>query len=87
MRFLRRTTFVDRPVVDRTGLKGRFDIELPPWTPGIIQFDPNNDEPLPDPNGGTIFTLLQEKLGLRLVSTRVPLDIYVVDHVERPTPN
>jgi uncharacterized protein (TIGR03435 family) len=81
------TTFVDRPVVDRTGIQGHFDIELPPWNPGIIQFDPNNDEPLPDPNGGTIFTVLQEKLGLRLVSSRAPLDIYVVDHVERPTPN
>jgi len=81
------STFVDRPIVDRTAIQGRFDIELPPWNPGIVQLDPNNTEQLPDSTDGSIFAVLQDTLGLRLISTRAPLDILVVDEVRRPTPN
>jgi uncharacterized protein (TIGR03435 family) len=46
-----------------------------------------NDEPQPNPNDASIFTVLQERLGLKLESSRAPLEVYVIDHVERPDPN
>lgn len=80
-------------VVDRTGLDGRFDVSMQ-WTP-----DPSSrpligksGEPLPPPPtdaipGPSIFTVLQEKLGLKLESQKVPVEIIVIDHAERPTAN
>ncbi len=63
----------DRVVVDRTGLTGRFDIELE-WSPDQTA----TDQP-------SIFTAVQEQLGLKLESTRGPVEVLVIDHVERPT--
>jgi uncharacterized protein (TIGR03435 family) len=82
-------SLLDRSVVDRTGVKGRYDIDLPPWNPGLPLRDQSADpdpEPQPDPGAPSISTVLQP-LGLRLEPIRGPLEIYVVDHVERPTPN
>jgi bla regulator protein BlaR1 len=85
------TAFVDRPVVDRTGIQGRFDIDLPPWSrsplqsPGPGELD--GTEPAPDPLNPTIFDVLQEHLGLKLEAARGPHDLYIVDHVEPPTEN
>jgi uncharacterized protein (TIGR03435 family) len=62
-----------RTVVDRTGLEGGYEIDLE-WSPGQVATD------LP-----SIFTAVQEQLGLKLESTRAPVDVLVVDHVERPT--
>jgi uncharacterized protein (TIGR03435 family) len=85
------TNFSDRTVVDRTGIAGRFDIEVPPWSTGgppRQSADPIRDlEPQPDPNAPSLFTVLQEQLGLWLEAARGPIDFYVIDHVERPTPN
>ncbi|HME99763.1 MAG TPA: M56 family metallopeptidase [Terriglobia bacterium] len=83
--------FVDRQVIDRTGLKGTYEVELPPWNPTNpigtrVRLD-DNDEPQPNPNDASIFTVLQERLGLKLESSRAPLEVYVIDHVERPDPN
>jgi uncharacterized protein (TIGR03435 family) len=64
-----------RPVLDRTGITGEFDIELK-WAP-----DENPD------SGPSIFTALQEQLGLRLEAQRGPVDLLVIDHVERPSAN
>ena len=83
---------LDRPVIDRTGIKGTFDIHLESalddTTRGTL---PRADEPgavLPDPTGGTsIFTAVQQQLGLRLESTKGPGEFLVIDHVERPTEN
>lgn len=84
---------VGRPVIDRTGLKGRFDIKLE-WTP-----DPGQDigpfgappgvepPPPPDPNGPSLFAALQEQLGLRLESQKGPVEILVIDRAERPSEN
>ena len=75
-----------RPVEDRTGLTGNFDIDLD-WTP---------DRPLPadapalpatDSNGAGLFTALQEQLGLKVESTKNSIDMLVVDHAEHPTEN
>ena len=79
------SVFLDRTVVDRTGVSGRFDIDVPPWSTGAPpRFD--SDEPQPDPNGPSIFTVVQQ-FGLRLEPSRGPIDYYVIDHVERPTEN
>ena len=79
------TNFMDRPIVDRTGISGRFDIEVPPWSTAAPP-RPDSDEPQPDPDGPSIFAALQQ-LGLRLEPARAPIDYYVIDHVERPTEN
>ena len=83
------SSLLDRSVVDRTGIKGRYDIDLPSWNPGLPPRDQSADpdpEPQPDPGAPSISTVLQP-LGLRLERFRGPLEIYVVDHIERPTPN
>jgi uncharacterized protein (TIGR03435 family) len=79
------SVFLDRTVVDRTGVSGRFDIDVPPWSTGAPP-RPDSDEPQPDPNGPSLFTVL-EQLGLRLEPSRGLIDYYVVDHVEPPSPN
>jgi uncharacterized protein (TIGR03435 family) len=72
----RLTRFVERTVVDRTGLEGYYDWQL--------LFSPPRSA---DQNGSSIFTALQEQMGLRLESTRGPVEVWVVDHVARPTPD
>jgi uncharacterized protein (TIGR03435 family) len=77
--------FVSRPVSDRTQLTGLFDFELK-WTPDTLPQLPSGAPPLDiDPNGPSIFTALQEQLGLTLESTRGPVDVVVIDRLERPT--
>jgi bla regulator protein blaR1 len=79
--------FVSRVVLDRSGLSGLFDFELK-WTPDTIPQQPPDAPPLNiDPNGPSIFTALQEQLGLRLESARGPVDVVVIDRVEHPTPD
>jgi uncharacterized protein (TIGR03435 family) len=65
-----------RTVVDETGLKEAFDIHL--------EFAPNN---APDSDSPSIFTAVQEQLGLRLESAKGPVEVIVVDQVERPSEN
>lgn len=69
--------FTGRYAVDRTGLNGRFDIELT-WTP---------DQAAADSDGPSIFTALQEQLGLKLVPEKAPVEVLVVDHAEEPQTN
>ena len=77
---------VRRSVIDRTGLSGYFDGEFdfaaelppPPPPPGIP--DPFDRQAFP-----TIFTVVQEQLGLKLESTRGPVDVLIIDGAERPT--
>jgi uncharacterized protein (TIGR03435 family) len=84
------SNFVQRVVLDRTQLPGTFDFRLS-WTPDRLpQGAPPPGAPaLPpvDPNGPSLFAALQEQLGLKLESTRAPLDVLVIDRVERPTPD
>lgn len=67
-----------RTVVDKTGLTGNYDFDLK-WTP-------DNDQGTPDA-GPTLFTALEEQLGLKLVPAKAPVQTLIVDRVERPTPN
>lgn len=80
---------VRRTVVDRTGLSGAwaFDLKFTPDAGQIPQgaLPAGQELPAVDPNGPSIFTALQEQLGLRLDSTRGPVEMLVVDRVERPT--
>jgi uncharacterized protein (TIGR03435 family) len=71
--------YLDKPVVDETGLTGIYDFVLK-WTP-----DESNANELNAPPG--IFTAVQEQLGLKLEPTRGPTDVLVIDHVERPSEN
>jgi uncharacterized protein (TIGR03435 family) len=83
------TAVLDRPVVNRTGLQGRYDFTLR-WTPDDSQFRSFGIRipPSTDPNAPPgIFTAIQEQLGLRLESTNGPADVFVIDRVERPTEN
>jgi uncharacterized protein (TIGR03435 family) len=65
------------PVVDETGIKGGFEINLKFATNESV------DSPLP-----SVFTAVQEQLGLRLERAKVPVDVIVIDHVDRePTEN
>ena len=86
---------VGRSVVDRTGLTGRYDIMLR-WTPdrvlqraaGAAAGEPIRVNGVEiDPNGPSIFTALQEQLGLKLESERGTVEALVIDHIERPTPD
>jgi len=83
------TVFARRFVVDRTGIQGHFEIKLPSWTPPDLPGPPPllNDEPVPDPNGASLFNVLEEQLGLRLQSTHASVDVFVMDHLERSSEN
>jgi uncharacterized protein (TIGR03435 family) len=67
---------IGAPVFDKTGLEAafRFEFHIPPSQSG-------------DADSPSIFTAVQEQLGLRLESTKVSLDAFVIDHVEKPTEN
>jgi uncharacterized protein (TIGR03435 family) len=77
-----------RTVIDKTGLTGRFDIHLE-WTPDqsqtwILPFAP------PPPGGGSapsIYTVIEEQLGLKLESQKGPVEVLVIDHAEQPSAN
>jgi uncharacterized protein (TIGR03435 family) len=79
-----------RTVVDKTGLTGKFDISME-WTPDesqAVQFAPGGLRPPPsDTTGPSIITALQEQLGLKLESQKGPVEMFVIDHVERPSEN
>ncbi|HEV3311471.1 MAG TPA: M56 and DUF3738 domain-containing protein [Chloroflexota bacterium] len=68
---------IGRPVVNQTGLTGRFDLEL--------NFTPDQSGSVPAADAISIFTALPEQLGLKLESTKGPVDVLVIDHVEKPT--
>lgn len=78
----------DRLIQDQTGIKGSYDF--------VLHFSPQNVAPGPagspttaaaDSSAPSIFTALEEQLGLRLESTKGPVDIYTIDHIEEPSPN
>lgn len=72
--------FVDRPIVDRTGLKNAYDFTLS-WNPELSA-ETSSENPAPG-----LFEAVKKELGLRLDPQNGPLEILVVDHAERPEPN
>ena len=81
---------LDRPMVDQTSLAGRFDFTLT-WTPDETQFGGRGGQapPAADPANAPpgLFTAIQEQLGLKLESTKLPVDVFVIDRLEKPTAN
>jgi uncharacterized protein (TIGR03435 family) len=84
---------MDRPVVDQTGLKDRYDFLLK-WTPDESQFAQfrGTGVKMPaatsDPNAPPgLYTAIQEQLGLKMEATKAPDDVIVIDHVEKPSAN
>jgi uncharacterized protein (TIGR03435 family) len=80
---------LDRPVVDRTGLAGKYDFVLN-WTPDDSQVRSMGAVVPPPPDNAKVpglFTAIEEQLGLRFESTRAPVQVLVIDRVEKPTPD
>jgi len=84
---------MDRPVVDQTGLTDRYDFPLK-WTPDDSQFaafrgvgavpPPPTDDPKAPP---ALYTAITEQLGLKMAPGKVPVDVIVIDHAEKPSAN
>jgi uncharacterized protein (TIGR03435 family) len=73
-------TQVGRPVIDHTGLAGFYDVHL--------SFAPRlENQPVDSDTGPSIFTAVQEQLGLKLVSSKQSVDVLIIDHVESPAAN
>ncbi len=84
--FAERLGLLDRPVIDKTGIPGMFtfhvEFAFDDSTPGL------RPAPSDEPGGGpSIFTAVQEQLGLKLEPTKGPGDFLVIDSVERPSEN
>jgi bla regulator protein blaR1 len=76
---------LQRPVVNDTGLEGNYDFKLG-WTPDVGP--PGADsQPMDSSVGGSIFSALQEQLGLGLKATKGPVDVLVIDHADKPSEN
>lgn len=81
------SNILGRKVIDKTGLTGDYDMALR-WTPDEYQPPPlKPNGPPPDPNNPSIFTALQEQLGLKLESSSGPVEVIVVDSVQKPSEN
>ena len=80
--------YLGRPISDDTGLREGYDFKMT-WSPcETEQALPTDERAAPgDPSGTSIFTALQDQLGLKLESKKVPLEVLVIDRVERPSEN
>ena len=68
------SNYTDRPVIDRTGLEGKYGIRLD------FSMHDGDDRP-------SVFTAVQEQLGLKLEAGRAPIEMLIIDHIEKPTAN
>ena len=84
-----------RPIIDKTGLTGNYDYTLeytndrgtlPPPAGGPPAAPPSAPPP-PEQSGPDIFTAIQEQLGLKLESSKGPVEVIVIDHIEKPSEN
>jgi bla regulator protein blaR1 len=73
--------FLDRPVIDRTGIVGSFDLKLQ-YAP-VVQANPTS----PAPSAPDIVTAIEEQIGLRLEATKAEIEVLVIDHAEKPSEN
>ena len=84
------TRVLDRPVVDRTGLADRFNFVLK-WTPDDLQLAAMGARISPPPSAGDappdLFTAMQQQMGIRVDSVKVPVDVMVVDGAGKPSAN
>jgi uncharacterized protein (TIGR03435 family) len=85
----RLSQIMDRPVVNLTNLKGGYDFNLEftrDLPPGVSENAQLNGAPV-DTSGPTVFAAVKQQLGLELKAQRGPVDVIVIDHVEKPTGN
>jgi uncharacterized protein (TIGR03435 family) len=78
-----------RVVIDKTGIDGRYDVTLK-WTPdsGTTPVNSGTEGTAAPPDSGpSIFTAIQEQLGLKLEPAKGPVQVLVIDHVEMPSEN
>jgi uncharacterized protein (TIGR03435 family) len=73
--------FLDRPAVDWTGLKDRYEFTM--------DYEANADAPgaFTELTGPSLFKAFEEQLGLKWVATKAPVEILVIDHAEKPSAN
>jgi uncharacterized protein (TIGR03435 family) len=84
------TLFTDRIVRDATGIAGDFDIRTTPWSftrTGPADETPNPNREVVDPNGPSLFTVIEEQLGLKLEAARGPVELLVITSAEQPEDN
>jgi uncharacterized protein (TIGR03435 family) len=86
MLVLNLSNVLDRQVIDKTGLTGSYDFELK-WTPDIVSSGPDGPPPPSDTDTPSLFTALSDQLGLKLESTKGPVQVWVIDGVEKPSLN
>jgi uncharacterized protein (TIGR03435 family) len=77
---------LDRPVLDKTGFTGEFDVDLR-FTPDDATMGFPDSRGPGDPNLPNIFAALEEQLGLKVVASKGPVEVLVVDHAEKPSAN
>ncbi len=80
------SSIIGRPVIDHTGVKGVFELKLQ-WIPDDNPKPGDDPQSLDKPAGPSLFTALQEQLGLKLEGDKVPVEHIIIDHAERPTEN
>jgi uncharacterized protein (TIGR03435 family) len=80
---------VGRPVIDKTGLTGPFDIHLEYSREDAMRMTEGLDPSIASPSGTkpSIFKALQEQLGLKLTPEKAPVEVIVIDHAEPPSEN
>ena len=86
---LMQSAVLDKPVVDQTGLQGRFDFTLK-WTPDEFQFADFGPRPASKEEADAppdLFTAIQQQLGLKLESIKAPAEVLVIDRAEKPSEN
>jgi uncharacterized protein (TIGR03435 family) len=83
------TAAVDRPVVIQTGLSGKYDFSLVRTPYQVLTGAPNPNALTPGGKADTpdVYTATQQQLGLKLEATRLPIEVLVVDKVEKPSEN
>jgi uncharacterized protein (TIGR03435 family) len=80
------TLYAGRPVIDKTGLKGLYDIKLQ-WSSDSGLIAPTGNDAISASSGPSLITAVEDQLGLKLESARGPLPVLVIDSVEKPTEN
>jgi uncharacterized protein (TIGR03435 family) len=77
---------LDRPVLDKTGLSGKYDFDLE-WTPDETQFGGQRPAATSESTKPDLFAAIQQQLGLKLEATKGPVEVLVIGQVERPSEN
>jgi uncharacterized protein (TIGR03435 family) len=88
------SSVVGRNVLDKTSISGSYDIKLE-WTPdesegGMLKVAPDGKDgaaPAPEATGPSLFTALQEQLGIKLEAQKGPVEVVVIDHIEKASEN